>query len=106
MTSRVAGRKEVRAEEASCHVPTMTTFLWSWELRCWHPCLHSILRQPMGRADVHRARLIGEGHAHIFSRQRVRERERERKGCREQQEWCALTPPTLGRSSPRYLGTA
>lgn len=28
MTSRVAGRKEVRAEEASCHVPTMTTFLW------------------------------------------------------------------------------
>lgn len=29
MTSRVAGRKEVRAEEASCHNPTMTTVLWS-----------------------------------------------------------------------------
>lgn len=54
LTSRVAGRKEVRAEEASCHIPTMTTFLWSWELRCWDPCLHGVLRQPMGRADVHR----------------------------------------------------
>lgn len=55
MTSRVAGRKEARAEEASCHIPTMTTFLWCWELRCWGPYLHGILRQPMGRADVRRA---------------------------------------------------
>lgn len=55
LTSRVAGRKEVRVEEASCHIPTMTTVLWSWELRRWHPCLHGILRQPMGRAAVRRA---------------------------------------------------
>lgn len=92
LTSRVAGRKEVRAEEASCHVPTMTTALWSWELRCWGPCLHGILRQPMGRADVHRtpgtdtdsvlsqcvrARLIGHGGARTS-------RQTEGEGCRPQ----------------------
>lgn len=109
MTSRVAGRKEVRAQEASCHVPTMTTFLWSWELRCWGPCLHGILRQPMGRADVHRARLIGQRGAYTYF-ERGRKREgRDGKGCMEQQEWCALTPPPLGRSSHdaqvRHFGT-
>lgn len=72
LTSRVAGRKEARAEEASCHIPTMTTVLWSWELRCWDPCLHGIhycdsrwagrpCAGPQGRKHRHRQRPVWDG---------------------------------------------
>lgn len=107
LTSRVAGRKEVRAEEASCHIPTMTTVLWSWELRCWGPCLHGILRQPMGRAAVRRAtrsRSQAQAQAQTKTVPVSSDREchtwlwTERKRCVEEgmqgakQEWCVLTP--------------
>lgn len=117
MTSRVAGRKEVRAEEASCHVPTMTTVLWSWELRCWGPCLHGILRQPMGRADVHRTPRHRHGQCALAVCEGPSDRTRKGThietdrggrdaGPREQQKWCALTPRTLTLHRLPGCGTA